>query len=97
MPQAVLSGELLQKHPEIRQYLEQELTPLWEIAQQNAIFDDIARFAKQMSAFGERYQVEGFKKFGEELLCHVHHFDVDQIEMSLKMYPQMIGGLSKYE
>ncbi len=72
--------------------MEQELTPLWKIAQQNAIFDDITRFARQMEIVGERYRIEGFEQFGRKLLHHVQHFDVDQIEIYLTMYSQMISG-----
>lgn len=89
--QTALSPELLKSHPEIRRDVEQELTPLWKIAQQNAIFDDITRFARQMEIVGERYRIEGFEQFGRKLLHHVQHFDVDQIEIYLTMYSQMIS------
>ncbi len=94
---AALPDDTLNALPEILQRLEGECMDSWEAARQHDVFDEIEDFARQIKALGETYALTLLEKFGSDLLVYVRSFDIDQIEASLDVYPQLIERLKRYD
>ncbi|MCP4406143.1 MAG: response regulator [bacterium] len=93
---AAMPDDTLNALPEIIYRLEGEFMQLWKIVRQHGAFNEIEDFARQITAFGEKYSLTLFEQFGSDVLTHVRNFDIDQIEASLDTYPQLIERLKNY-
>jgi hypothetical protein len=63
---------------------------LWESTRKNLFFDDIAAFGHQIKELGEKYSLEVLKRFGDDLSTQVSHFDVENMNITLASYPELI-------
>jgi len=43
-----------------------------------------------MKELGEKYSLEVLKRFGDELSTQVSHFDVENMNVTLDSYPELI-------
>ena len=85
-----LSPEVIEQLPEVIGSLENEYMKLWESTRKNLFFDDIAVFGHQMKELGEKYSLEVLKRFGDDLSTQVSHFDVENMNITLSSYPELI-------
>lgn len=86
---------LLEKLPEIVAKLEHEYMHTWKSVKQSHSFDEIARFGKQMKAFGQTYSLKVLEGFGDDLINYVNHFDILNIESTLNAYTQLIQEIKQ--
>jgi hypothetical protein len=88
-----LSSEVIEQLQGVIDTLENEYMKLWELTRENLFFDDIAEFGQQMKELGEKYSLEVLKKFGNDLSSQVSHFDVENMNITLDSYPELIERL----
>jgi YesN/AraC family two-component response regulator len=87
------SSEVIEQLQGVIDTLENEYMKLWESTRKNLFFDDIAGFGQQMKELGEKYSLEVLKKFGNDLSTQVSHFDVENMNITLDSYPELIERL----
>jgi len=80
--------------PEAMVFLNGELTELWKTVRHSGSFEEIEAFANQVSSFGQKNQSERFIQFGNELSMHASAFEVDRIEASMELFPQLAESLN---
>jgi len=85
-----ISAEITEKIPEIIEKLENDLTEIWKTAKQNGFFNDIETFGNQIKEMGEKYSLAILRQYGEDLIAHVSSFDIEQMNITLNNYPQLI-------
>ncbi|QTA86055.1 response regulator [Desulfonema magnum] len=84
------SPDTLEKLPEIIDRLENEFTPLWESVRKNNSIADIRDFGDKMKVFGEEYSLKSFQKFSDDLILQVKMFDIENIDVTLKSYTEIV-------
>jgi len=85
-----ISAEAIEKIPEIIEKLESDLTEIWKTAKQNGFFNEIEAFGNQIREMGETYSLAILRQYGEDLINHVSSFDIEQMNITLNNYPQLI-------
>lgn len=85
-----LSPEVIEQLPGVVDTLDNEYMKLWQSTRKNLFFDDIAAFGHKMKELGEKYSLEVLKRFGDELSTQVSHFDVENMNITLDAYPELI-------
>ncbi len=85
-----IPAETLDKISEITGRLENELTEIWKTAKQNGFFNEIEAFGNQIKEMGETYSLSVLRQYGEDLISHVSSFDIEQMNITLNNYPQLI-------
>ncbi|MDM8540354.1 response regulator [Desulfococcaceae bacterium HSG9] len=80
--------------PEVMTLLNGELTEFWKIVRRSGSFDKIEEFANRVGSFGQKYKLDRFSQFGNDLTIQVHAFEVDRIEASLDLFPQLVSNLN---
>jgi CheY-like chemotaxis protein len=76
----------------IRQ-LENESMPLWETIKQRVIFGEIGSFGHHIKAQGEKYRLKPLEKFGDDLLMCISNFDIENINLLLNSFPELVGKI----
>ena len=96
---STLTSERLSEIPaeisvEIMAFLNGELTELWKTGRRSGSFDKIEEFADRVCSFGQKYKLDRFIQFGNELTMQVRTFEVDRIEASMNLFPQLVANLN---
>jgi len=78
---------------EVLSKIEDEDMPLWEMTRQRVIFDEIRDFGLHIKAQGGKYNIKPLEEFGNYLIAHVNNFDVENINLLLNSFPDLIGKL----
>jgi len=73
--------------------LEEESIPLWEIAKQRGFFDEISSFGLHVKAQGENYGLKPLEKFGDDLIAHVSCYDIENINLLLNSFPELVDKI----
>jgi signal transduction histidine kinase/ActR/RegA family two-component response regulator len=85
-----LPPEVIEQLPGVIDTLENEFMNIWESTRKSLFFDDIAAFGHRMKELGEKYSLEILKRFGDDLSNQVSHFDVENMNITLDSYPELI-------
>jgi len=96
---STLTSERLSEFPteisvEIMTFLNGELTELWKAGRRSGSFDKIEEFATQICSFGQKYKLDRFIQYGNELTMQVRTFEVGRIEASMNLFPQLVDDLN---
>ncbi len=78
---------------EVIRQLEKESMPLWETIKQRVIFDEIGSFGCHIKAQGEKYHLKPLEKFGDDLLMCVSNFDIENINLLLNSFPELVSKI----
>jgi len=79
---------------EVMTILNGELIELWKTVRHSGSFDKIEAFANRISSFGLKYKLDRFSQFGNDLTMQVNAFEVDRIEASMDLFPQLADNLN---
>ncbi len=82
--------ETLERLPELIRQLENDFMPLWESAHNNHSIVDIENFGDKIKAFGDTHSLRHFKRLGEKLVSQAKMFDIENIGVTLKSYPELV-------
>jgi signal transduction histidine kinase/CheY-like chemotaxis protein len=70
--------------------LQNKYMQIWLSTKKHLFFDDIDQFARQIRELGEKHSLIVMKRYGEDLSNHVQNFDVENMNLVLNAYPQLI-------
>jgi signal transduction histidine kinase/FixJ family two-component response regulator len=85
-----LSSVVVEQLPSVIDILENEYMKLWESTRKSHFFDDIEAFGHQIKELGEKYSLEILKRFGDNLCNQTNSFDVENMNVTLDTYPELI-------
>ena len=80
----------------VLEQLEKEFTPLWKNISEVQIVDEIHDFGTEIGNLGEKYHLEILVRFGNDLITYCQSYDVDNIEIALKSYPEIIEKIKAF-
>ncbi len=92
-----ISSESLKNLPEVIHQLENEFMKLWEMTRTNEFFDEIEAFGCQMRELGEHCSLEILQQFGENLIDQTVSFDIDNMNLTLDSYPELLEKIKLIE
>ncbi|MDM8550917.1 response regulator [Desulfobacterales bacterium HSG2] len=92
-----IPAESLKKLPEVIRKLENELMMSWEAVRESEFFDEIEGFGYQIRELGEHYSLEMLQQFGEDLIEQAGCFDIDNMGVTLKAYPELLEEIRRLE
>lgn len=78
---------------EVLSKIEEEDMPLWEMTKQRVIFDEISDFGHHIKNQGGKYNLKPLEQYGSELITHVSNFDIENINLLLNSFPDLIGKM----
>ncbi|QTA82278.1 Histidine kinase domain-containing protein, Double Cache 1 and HAMP and PAS domains-containing [Desulfonema limicola] len=90
-----LSGETIENLPEIIKKLETSFMDMWKDAQGKGNFVKIAEFGNAIKEFGKETSLKIIEKTGSDILSCTKSFDVENIEKSMKKFPEIISMLKR--
>jgi len=67
--------------------------PLWEKTKQRALFDEIGSFGLHVKTQGGKYRLDPLVKFGDDLLMSVSRFDIENINLLLNSFPELVDKI----
>ena len=73
--------------------LEDKYMQIWTSTMKNLFFDEIGEFGRQLFELGTSYELALLKKYGKELCSHAESFDVEKMNSTLKVYPEMVEAV----
>lgn len=73
-------------------FLNGDLKELWETVRRSGSFEEIEAFANQVCSFGQKYKLGRFSQFGDDLIMQVRAFEVEGIEVSMDLFPQLVDN-----
>jgi len=88
-----LPSEVMEQLPDVMDVLENEYMELWKSTRKNHFFDDIASFGHQIKQLGEKYSLNVLIKFGDDLSNQAGQFDVENMNITLDTFPELIEKL----
>jgi len=86
----IFSPEMRENFSGIVEKMENEYMQRWEVVRKNGFFDDIGIFADQIKSLGEKYTSDIIWKYGEKLKIQVSSFDIENMNATLDVYPELI-------
>lgn len=73
------------------------LKPEWEQVSKQMIISNIKSFAKKVETLGSNFEQLNVKQFGEKLFNQCNNFELDKIQKTLSLYPDLINNLKLYK
>lgn len=106
MPHKVIEMETEEVKESIHDIPDEHLTPLinelegdlystWKKFKNRQPLNEVKEFGKDIVALGEKYQAKRLEKYGKELVDAAGQFNVSNILLLLKKYPEKIEELKK--
>ncbi len=92
-----LSPETRSKLPEVLKKIDEELMPLWEGLQETQPVNEVQSFGQAMKHIGETYDLDVCTQFGEDLLGYLDCFDISNMLITLKQFPELVNHLRTLE
>jgi PAS domain S-box-containing protein len=83
----------IKSHPDfkiIKKELMKKIFPKWKKVEREELSDDIEKFANELEDFGKAYHLEFMLKYAERLQEHLNSFDLEEISVCLKSFPNLI-------
>ena len=74
--------------------LNETYKPMWISTKENLFFDDIEKFAIELTKMGQKNQVHSLEQYGNQLSLHVQNFDVEKMNTVLDEFPELIETLT---
>ncbi len=78
--------------PELRTILEKEMMPIWQDMGNVMEINEIENFAEKLIELGTRYNVQRLINYGENLRELAQHFDIINLESTLKAFSTIVQG-----
>jgi PAS domain S-box-containing protein len=69
------------------------LFPQWQKAAKEELSDDIEKFATDLEAFSQKYQIEYLFNYAKKLQENINSFDLEEISTNLKLFPLLIKNI----
>jgi signal transduction histidine kinase/AmiR/NasT family two-component response regulator len=74
--------------------LNKTFKPMWLSTKENLFFDDIDKFASELTKLGQESRLHSLEQYGNELKLHVQNFDVEKMNSVLDAFPELIERIS---
>jgi CheY-like chemotaxis protein len=74
--------------------LNETFKPMWLSTKENLFFDDIDKFASELTKLGRKSRLRSLERYGNELKLHVQNFDVEKMNSVLDAFPELIERIS---
>jgi PAS domain S-box-containing protein len=78
---------------EFKEQLKQEIMPLWEDANIMIEMDVVAKFARNLLELGNKYNIQVFRHYGEQLLYSTQTFNIGYIRKALDEFYDLVKPL----
>ncbi len=83
--------------PRLLEILTQEISPLWDNLQLRQPIKHVKHFAKRLDELGTEYEVNLLESLGKELLEALETFDIAQMRILIKRYPEVVQHIESLE
>jgi len=80
---------------QVLELLEGDLSEKWAKAVNNHFINDALLLADELLALTKKYQIEFLADYGGELKFHAENFDIEQMELTLKNYSDIINKIKE--
>jgi PAS domain S-box-containing protein len=89
-----ISEEVLNRIPELVKTLTEELLPEWELINNRLLIFKIEEFQSHLSEISLKYSIPLFENYLKEFKMSIEVFDIEKIDVQLKMFPEIITQLN---
>ena len=89
-----LSPEAKKRIPQLIDTLENEVMEEWKVIQDGIKFTKIKHFALNVTDLGDTYSLDVLKKWGQELHHLAENFDVKNVPVTIRQFPDIINQIS---
>ena len=73
----------------------EDLLAKWEMACRTSSFSQIEAFSREVQNYGKKYKIQPLMALGKDLKGFVQHFDLENINASLKSFPILLRSMNK--
>ncbi|MBU2648947.1 CHASE domain-containing protein [bacterium] len=89
--------EPVEQLPELLDTLKHQSLPVWEELTGALDMDRIHDFVTSILELSEKHRAEDLRVFSQNILDYIDRFDVEEIELSLRSFPDVISRLALLE
>ncbi len=85
--------EILSNISNVTEILETDFTEQWKMFDKKQPVNAVEEFGKGLKDLGFFNKINLLTKFGKDLLTHVENFDIDNIRIKIKEFPEVINKI----
>ena len=89
-----LSPQVKERLPRLLNTLENEVMEEWKRIQDGTAFTKIKHFASNVADLGDAYSLDMLKRWGQELYRLAESFDVRNVPVTIRQFPEIINQIS---